>query len=95
MSTTEPVEVALRITAALDYVRSSNDDELRPHYLQEVQQITDVVSLSDLTTAELASLTALLIPAHSRILAGHPRPDAAPPVARLLHLVGGDQSTAG
>lgn len=93
MSKTEPVEVALRITAALDYVSSSNDDELRPHYLQEVSQITEVVSLSDLTTAELVSLTALLIPAHSRILEGRPRPDAVAPVGRL-RLVGG-QSTVG
>lgn len=83
MPNSEPVEVGLRVTAALDYVRSSNDDDIRPHYLRMVQDLTEEVHLSDLTTAELVTLTALLIPAHSRILTGRARPDAAAPIGNL------------
>lgn len=87
MPNIEPVEVGLRVTAALDYARSSQDEDIRPHYLHMVQQLTEDVRLADLTTEELVSLTALLIPAHSRVLTGRPRPDAAAPGGRLLWLL--------
>jgi hypothetical protein len=77
----ESVEVGLRVTAALDYANSISDD-VRDHYLWNVQQITDVVGFADLTTSELISLSALLIPAHSRVLAGR-EPPHDPPTARL------------
>lgn len=85
----DSVEIGLRITHALDYARSSGDD-VRPHYLRTVAQITDEVRLDDLTTAELIALKALLIPAHARIITGRPRPDAATPIGKILRLVRND-----
>lgn len=79
----DDVNVGLRITAALDYARTGNDEDLRPHYLRAVHELTDEVHLTDLTTSELISLTALLIPAHSRVIAGRARPDAPAPVGKL------------
>lgn len=76
-SSVDPVDVGLCVTAALDYAQSVGE-EVRAHYLWNVQRITDVVGMADLTTSELISLSALLIPAHSRILAGRDRPHDAP-----------------
>lgn len=87
MSETEPVAVGLRITAALDYARSSNEMDMRAHYLWQVQQITSNVSLDDLTTPELVSLAALLIPPHSRVLSGRRRTEPTSPVGKVLRLV--------
>lgn len=88
----EPVEMSLKITAALDYANASNDQDIRDHYLWTVGQITDVVAPTDLTTAELVTLTALLIPAHSRVLAGRVRPESSSPVVRALRLVPDDSA---
>jgi hypothetical protein len=82
----QPVEVGLRITAALDYARNSTE-EIRPHYLWHLEKITEAVTLDDLTTAELVSLTALLVPAHARVLDGRAAPDKGT-TGRVLHLVG-------
>jgi hypothetical protein len=74
VSDTEPIEVGLRITAALDYARSSTDENIRPHCLWQLEKIAEAVTLDDLTTAELVSPAALLIPAHARLLTGRPGP---------------------
>jgi hypothetical protein len=53
--------------------RNSRRDRL----IDEVEEITDVVGLNDLTNAELELLAALLSPAHTRYLdegAGHMTP---------------------
>lgn len=94
MSDTESYELGLKITHAIDYARSSGED-VRPHYLRTVSQLTDEVRLDDLTTSELVALKALLIPAHSRVIEGRPRPDATPPpVGRVLRLIGNAGNTA-
>lgn len=82
--------MSLRITAALDYANASDDRDIRDHYLWTVTQITDVVGLADLTTAELVTLTALLIPAHSRVLAGRGLPDDAAAPGKVLRIVRDD-----
>lgn len=91
MSNTQPVEVGLRITKALDWAHLAEDQDLRPHYLQAVAQLTAEVHLTDLTTDELIHLTAVLIPAHSRVLAGRP---VTAPTGRVLHLAPRGESTA-
>lgn len=92
MPETSGVELGLKITAAVDYARAGDDDEMRPHYLRTVQQITDEVRLSDLTTTELVALKALLIPAHSRAITGRGRPETTPPVGKLLRIVSRDNA---
>jgi hypothetical protein len=87
MSDAEPIEVGLRITAALDYARSSSNENIRPHYLWQLEKITETVTLDDLTTAELVALTAFLIPAHTRLLTGRPADEGCP--GRLLRIVPG------
>jgi hypothetical protein len=61
----------------------------RTELLAEVEEITDVVGLDDLTNAELELLAALLRLAHTRYL---DEVDAvgAGPVAPVLHLVRDD-----
>ena len=90
----EPVEVGLRVTAALDYARASDEADIRPHYLWQLERITETVTLDDLTTSELVALTALLIPAHSRLLAGLSPTDQGPP-GKVLRLVGGCDGEVG
>lgn len=70
MSNTESVDVSLRIANALRYARAGNDEELRPHYLALAEQVLGELKLPDLTTAELVTLVAVLIPARSRLLSG-------------------------
>lgn len=81
---TNPVDVGLRITAALDYARSRGQD-VRSHVIWQVEQIVQRVGLSDLTTEELVCLADILAPAHARILSGGLPAD--PPTGRLLKLV--------
>lgn len=88
----EPVEMSLKITAALDYANASDGRDIREHYLWTLTQITDAVGLADLTTAELVTLTALLIPAHSRVLAGRGLPDDASAPGKVLRLVRDDSA---
>jgi hypothetical protein len=88
MPDAEPVEVGLRITAALDYARRSAHENIRPHYLWQLEKITETVTLDDLTDAELVSLTALLIPCHTRLLTGRPAADEGA-AGRLLRIVPG------
>lgn len=78
------IETNLRISAGLDYVAASGDGEdVRAHYLWMVQQITRDVPLEKLTTSEIVSLVAVLIPAHSRVLGR----DVGGPPGRLLKLI--------
>lgn len=70
MTNTAPINIAGRFTGVRNYAESVKDSNVRAHYLWEVEQITSVVNLTDLTTEELISLAALLIPAHSRLLSG-------------------------
>jgi hypothetical protein len=86
MPEAEPAEVGLRITAALDYARRSSNENLRPHYLWQLEKIAETVTLDDLTDAELVSLTSLLAPAHARLLSGLPTPEQAP-TGRLLRII--------
>jgi hypothetical protein len=55
-----------------------DDEDIRAHYLNEVHRLTRAVPLDKLTTAELVSLVAILIPPHSRVL------DATVPKAAVL-----------
>lgn len=87
MSNNAPIDVGQRVNAALDYAESVDDVEVRAHYLWEIEQLTSVVNLTDLTTSELISLTALLIPAHARFLARRGRPDAPTPTKKGLHVI--------
>jgi hypothetical protein len=52
----------------------------RRELLEEVDEITDVVGLNDLTTSEIASLVELLRPAYTDVLARQ----HMPPVLRLV-----------
>lgn len=77
MTNTEPIDIARRFTGVRNYAESVKDSHVRAHYLWEVAQLTSVVHPTDLTTEELISLAALLIPAHARFLAqrtAEPRP---------------------
>lgn len=87
MSNAEPVEVSLRIMAALDYARANDAEDVRAHYLSQVKQITDVVGLADLTTSELVTLATLLAPAHSRVLTGSVLVDDPAATGKLLRLI--------
>lgn len=81
---TNPVDVSLRITAAIDYVNNGDDRDMRAHHMWQAEAIVDDIGLDDLTTAELAALVAVLIPAHSRFLAGRLPVDDALPRLRLI-----------
>lgn len=77
-----------RVTAAMDYVAASDDHELRPHYLHRVSEmLADIADLDKLSTAELAALAALLMPAHSRVLLGRVGATSEPDRNRVLRLV--------
>lgn len=78
-------EVGLRLESALNYARIGNDEELRPHFLWQIDQLTNEISAEDLTTLELVALITVLIPAHSRILTG--RRAAAEPQIPFLRLI--------
>lgn len=83
-----------RVAAAQDFVNSCNDNELRPHYLHQVcEMLADIGDVSQLQTAELAALVALLIPAHSRILTGRVRATSERDRDRVLRLVPHSQPT--
>ncbi len=78
------------IDAALSYVGNVNSDGIRTHYLHTLEDITSRVGLDDLTTAELVSLTALLVPAHGRVLSGRGLSDDPARGGRLLNLIHSD-----
>lgn len=78
-------EVGLRVESALNYAQTGSDDDLRPHYLWQVDQITNEISAEDLTTPELVAFVALLIPAHSRVLTGRASAELQVPFLRLIH----------
>jgi hypothetical protein len=89
MVDTQPINVGQRIDAAIDYANSTNDAEVRPHYLATLQRLTEEVRLADLTTGELIALKSLLIPAHSRVLTGRRRPETGAPIGKVLRIVPG------
>lgn len=83
LSITDPIGMSLRLTAAMDYVANSRDEDVRPHYLVVARQMLADIQFSDLTTAELVSLVSVLMPARSRKLAGTQRAEERV-VLRLL-----------
>lgn len=78
------------IDAAISYAGHLNEKDIRTHYLHSLQDITSRVGLEDLTTAELVSLAALLIPASGRALSGRGLPDdPGTSQGKILNLVRG------
>lgn len=80
-------QTAMRIAAAFEFVGEHDDEDVRPHYLDQVCQLHRDIKPDDLTTAELASLVVILAPAHSRVLAARERrccPLAGPVTLRLV-----------
>ena len=73
MSDTEPIEVDLRITAALDYAikHGRKHPATLPMAAREDRR---PVTLDDLTTVELGIASCSMIPAHTRLLTGRPGP---------------------
>lgn len=72
----------------MDYVAASDDHELRPHYLDRLSgMLADIADLDSLSTAELAAMIALLVPAHSRILLSRVGAAGEPDRNRVLRLV--------
>lgn len=58
-----------RFTAAVAYA-SEVDEASRPHYLKRAwDMLADIEDLDNLSTPDLVTLVALLIPTHSRVLA--------------------------
>jgi hypothetical protein len=79
-------DVGLRVTSALNYAHTGDDEELRPHYLWQVRQLTKELSADDLTTPELVAFIAVLIPAHSRLLSGRAASELeGVPFLRVIH----------
>lgn len=87
MSGADPVGMALRMTAAHDYVANSRDEDIRPNHLSWLKHMmTDIHhagGLDVLTTSEIVSTIVALQSAHSRIIGGTERDGDA----TILHLV--------
>jgi hypothetical protein len=82
------VDVSRRMSAVLDYVATGHEDDLRPHYLDRVSEmLADISDIDNLLTTELATLVALLIPAHSRALSRRIGTTNEPDGNRVLRLV--------
>ena len=93
MSNTEPVEIGLRVTAALDFLRSGGE-EMRDHYLWCVRQVMSSLPLDEVSTSALVSILAVLVPEHARFLRGR-EPGTGVVVAPLLKLIRDGDGTAG
>ncbi len=87
----DAVEMALRMSAGIDYANSIKSDDVREHYIWLNEQLAMRIGLEDLSVNELVSLATVLIPAHSRVIAGGRRP-AEPPTgaASILRMVRDD-----
>jgi hypothetical protein len=55
-----------------------DDEDVREHYRRQIKQLMHAIAPEELSTSELVSLVAILIPGHSRVL------DAAVPKAAVL-----------
>lgn len=86
------IETSLRISAGMDFVAAGNDEDVRGHYLWQVKQLMHALAPEDLSTPELVSLVAVLIPAHSRLLGGQPTGRDS---ATVLSIVRGDVAADG
>ena len=84
MSNNDPAEVALQVIAALDFVQSTPDDS-RAHFIWTLKNMMATMPPETLSTPTLASLVAILIPEHCRVLAATGQPGRGPdPVLRLV-----------
>lgn len=85
MSSTEAVDVSLRIAAALDYVRVGNDEEIRAHYLWLVKEMMTRMTPEDLSTSALVATVVAWTPDHSRFeLGGSPRDSDSAVILQLV-----------
>jgi hypothetical protein len=91
LSNIQPVEMSLRMTAALDYVAAGDETEIRHHFLWVVKKMMADMVPEDLTTAELVTTIVAWTPAHSRIISGR---TGGEPTAAVLQLVPRDDSTS-
>jgi hypothetical protein len=80
--TTAPLNLGKRVTAALDFIETTNDYAVRDHYLWELKQVMASMPPDQLSTATIISLLAVLVPEHARFLAG--RKPVPGPVLWLL-----------
>lgn len=86
------VEAGLRVTAALDFLRSGGGDEMRDHYIWSVKSVLTNMAPEDLSTTALVSILAILIPEHSRFLAGRVPPSGGRPSGKILRIISDDNS---
>lgn len=85
MSNTETIEMSLRMSAALDYVASGKEEEIRTHYLWLVKEMmANLGGPEQLTTSQLVATVVAWTPAHSRVVSGG---KPAGEVAAVLRLV--------
>jgi hypothetical protein len=88
----DAVEIGLRVTAGLDFLRTGGGEELREHYIWVLKQVMGHIKPEDLSTATLVSMLAVLIPEHSRFIGGG---NPAVREATVLRLLPRDDNTAG
>jgi hypothetical protein len=91
--TFDGVGVGLQVAAALDWARCGTDGDIREHCLWQLKELMTALAPEHLSTAAVVSLIAILVPEHSRFLAG--RDPAAGDVGVVLRLVPGDGADAG
>lgn len=59
-------DIAQKVSAACEYL--DNDENLRPHVKWYYKTLVSRLTVGDLTTEELMSMVAVLVPAHARKL---------------------------
>jgi hypothetical protein len=91
--TFDGVGVGLQVAAALDWARCGSDEEIRGHCLWQLKEMMTALAPEHLSTSAVVSLLAILIPEHSRFLAG--RDPATGEVGVVLRLVQDDGAGAG
>lgn len=84
MPNTDPIDIGLRMTAALDYVAAGNEKDIRAHYLWLVRQMMAHMTPDDLSTSELVATIVAWMPTHSRLLGGQPTDGDTPTILRLI-----------
>jgi hypothetical protein len=76
-----------KISTAGELIAADHDAaKTSPHLRWELQQVMSRVSPDDLSAAEISSLLAILVPAHSRVIGG----PAGRPALRVIGIVGED-----
>lgn len=88
MPTVEGVEAGLRVTAALDFLDAGGGDDMRDHWIWQLKHVLTDLTPEYLSTATLVSVLAILIPDHSRFLAGRLPVDRGP--GTILRLIRDD-----